>query len=34
MLEGELVLIFDNETIILREGDTSAVLPNVGHEVK
>ncbi len=29
MLVGELELIFDDETIILREGDTITVPPNV-----
>ena len=34
MLVGELELIFDEETIILREGDTITVPPNVWHEAK
>jgi len=34
MLVGELELIFDDETIILREGDTMTVAPNVWHEAK
>lgn len=34
MLEGEMELIFDNETIILKEGDTITVAPNVWHEAK
>jgi len=34
MLIGELVLIFDEETIVLREGDTITVPPNVWHEAK
>ncbi|MFT6962207.1 MAG: quercetin dioxygenase-like cupin family protein [Flammeovirgaceae bacterium] len=34
MLVGELELIFDDETIILREGDTLTVPPNVWHEAK
>lgn len=34
MLTGELELIFDDETIILREGDTATVPPNVWHEAK
>ena len=34
MLEGELELIFDDETITLREGDTMTVPPNVWHEAK
>lgn len=34
MLVGELVLVFDDETIILREGDTITVPPNVWHEAK
>ena len=32
MLEGEMELIFDDETILLREGDTITVPPNVWHE--
>jgi len=32
MLEGELELIFDDESIILRAGDTVTVPPNVWHE--
>ncbi|WP_276391953.1 cupin domain-containing protein [Eudoraea chungangensis] len=32
MLAGELELIFDNKTIILKEGDTITVPPNVWHE--
>ena len=34
MLEGELELIFDDETIILEAGDTITVPPNVWHEAK
>ena len=34
MLSGELELIFDNETIKLKEGDTITVPPNVWHEAK
>ncbi len=34
MLEGELELIFDDETIILKPGDTLTVPPNVWHEAK
>ncbi len=34
MLVGELELIFDDETITLREGDTITVPPNVWHEAK
>ncbi|MFK8165687.1 MAG: cupin domain-containing protein [Lewinella sp.] len=34
MLTGELELIFDDETIILKEGDTVTVPPNVWHEAK
>lgn len=34
MLEGELELIFDDETLILNEGDTITVPPNVWHEAK
>lgn len=32
MLTGEMELIFDDETIILKEGDTITVPPNVWHE--
>jgi gentisate 1,2-dioxygenase len=32
MLIGEMELVFDDETIILREGDTITVPPNVWHE--
>ncbi len=32
MLEGEMELVFDDETIILRPGDTVTVQPNVWHE--
>ena len=34
MLEGEMELIFDDETILLREGDTITVPPNIWHEAK
>lgn len=34
MLVGELELVFDDETIILKEGDTITVPPNVWHEAK
>ena len=34
MLVGELELIFDDETIILREGDTLTVPPHVWHEAR
>lgn len=34
MLKGELELIFDDETIILKVGDTITVNPNVWHEAK
>ncbi|MFY0608302.1 MAG: cupin domain-containing protein [Cyclobacteriaceae bacterium] len=34
MLEGEMELIFDTETIKLKEGDTITVAPNVWHEAK
>jgi quercetin dioxygenase-like cupin family protein len=34
MLVGELELIFDDETIVLKEGDTITVPPNVWHEAK
>lgn len=32
MLEGEMELIFDDETVVLKEGDTITVPPNVWHE--
>lgn len=31
MLEGEMEIIFDDETIVLRPGDTVTVPPNVWH---
>ncbi len=34
MLDGELDLIFDDETVTLKEGDTITVPPNVWHEAK
>jgi quercetin dioxygenase-like cupin family protein len=34
MLSGEMELLFDDETIILREGDTITVPPNVWHEAR
>lgn len=34
MLVGEMELIFDDETIILKEGDTITVPPNIWHEAK
>ena len=34
MLVGEMELIFDDETILLKEGDTITVPPNVWHEAK
>lgn len=34
MLEGEMDLIFDDETITLRVGDTLTVPPHVWHEAK
>ena len=34
MLIGEMELIFDDETILLKEGDTITVPPNVWHEAK
>jgi quercetin dioxygenase-like cupin family protein len=34
MLVGELELIFADETIVLNEGDTITVPPNVWHEAK
>ncbi|MDN3643027.1 cupin domain-containing protein [Lutimonas halocynthiae] len=32
ILEGEMELVFDKETIVLKEGDTITVPPNVWHE--
>lgn len=32
MLEGQMQLIFDDETIILKEGDTITVPPQLWHE--
>ena len=32
MLNGRMELIFDDETIILKEGETITVPPNVWHE--
>ena len=34
MLEGEMELIFDDETILLKPEDTITVAPNVWHEAK
>ncbi|AZQ63845.1 cupin domain-containing protein [Flammeovirga pectinis] len=34
MLEGEMELIFDDETVLLKVGDTITVPPNVWHEAK
>ena len=34
MLVGEMELIFDDETLILKEGDTITVPPNIWHEAK
>lgn len=34
MLIGEMELVFDDETVILREGDTITVPPNIWHEAK
>ncbi len=34
MLEGQMELIFDDETITLQAGDTITVPPNVWHEAK
>ena len=34
MLVGEMELVFDDETIILKEGDTITVPPNMWHEAK
>lgn len=32
MLEGEMELVFDDETVILKPGDTITISPNVWHE--
>jgi quercetin dioxygenase-like cupin family protein len=32
MLEGEMELVFDTETVVLKEGDTITVPPNEWHE--
>ena len=32
MLEGEMELVFDDETVVLKPGDTITVSPNVWHE--
>ncbi|HCI70728.1 MAG TPA: cupin domain-containing protein [Balneola sp.] len=34
MLEGEMELVFDDETILLKPGDTITVAPSVWHEAK
>ena len=34
MLVGEMELIFDDETVILKEGDTITIPPNIWHEAK
>ena len=34
ILEGEVEFLFDDETILLRQGDTLTVPPNVWHEAK
>ena len=34
ILEGELELIFDDETIVAKAGDTVTIPPNVWHEAK
>lgn len=34
MLDGQMELVFDDQTIILKEGDTITVPPNVWHEAK
>lgn len=34
MLEGELELIFDDEKIVLKKGDTITVPPSMWHEAK
>lgn len=34
MLEGEMELLFDDETILLKAGDTITVPPGVWHEAK
>ena len=34
MLEGELTLIFDDQTVVINKGDTITVPPNVWHEAQ
>ncbi len=34
MLEGEMELIFDDESIVIKKGDTATVPPTVWHEAK
>jgi quercetin dioxygenase-like cupin family protein len=34
MLEGEMELVFDDETVVMQTGDTVTVPPNVWHEAK
>lgn len=34
MLEGQMELVFDNETVLLKAGDTITVPPNVWHEAR
>lgn len=34
MLEGEMELVFDDETVLLRAGDTITVPPKVWHEAR
>ncbi len=34
ILEGEVALIFDDETIVAKSGDTVTVPPNVWHAAK
>lgn len=34
ILEGEVELIFDDETIVCKPGDTITVLPNIWHAAK
>ncbi len=34
MLEGELELLFDDQSIILKPGDTITVPPNIWHEAR
>lgn len=34
MLEGEMELVFDDESIVMKKGDTVTVPPNIWHEAK